>query len=470
MTDWNSVLMLLYVFVLMFVAKLIKEKVPIFQSIVIPTSLLAGFLGLLMGPEVLGRWDFTLFGRTFNLGLQYDHAFYVDVIYYCMIIGFVALTLTNRNAKQNQRSIDSGLFIVSTYLIQGIIGLLVVGVMINTFWPDFFVGLGLILPLAFGQGTGLASQIGQGWDRATGLGYAMQFGITLATVGFLVGGIGGIILLNYYIRKYNLKPVDLKKLKGVKTQKVEFQTPNEINFFDNLLVQVVWLAIILIITFIVTSGLYKVLYPINPSIASVITSFSYLIGVFIAMGLRGIFRWLERSGHRTNVLIDDYMMSNISSLAMNVMITSAVMSIELGVIKEYYPILIGVSIAGTIITLLFVELFGRFVFKGELENHYNIVMFGMLCGVASTGLALLRGLDPDYRTETADNAVVLGSAFAAVVGFPLMILLGFQVDSYGKPWYHGTNIFIFIALIVYFALLVGILTIRARRRQHAGTK
>lgn len=464
MTDWHNVLMFLYPFLLMFVAKLIKEKVPFFRSIVIPTSLLAGFIGLLLGPDVLGRFEITWFGRTFNLGLKFDHQFYVNVIFFCMIIGFVSLTLTNREVKQNQRSIDSGLFIVATYLVQGLVGLIVLMIMVNTFWPEFFVGLGLILPLAFGQGTGLASQVGQGWDRASGMGYAMQFGITLATVGFLVGGIGGLVLLNYYIRKYQLQPVDLKKLKGVKTQQVEFHTPTEINFFDNLLVQVVWLSIVLFLTYIISVNLYKLIYPYNSSIASVITSFSYLIGVFIAMGLRAFLRFLERSGHRTNVLLDDYMMSNISSFAMNVMITAAVMSIEIGVIKEYYPILIALSIAGTIATFLFVEFFSRYIFKGKLENHYKLVMFGMLCGVASTGLALLRGLDPDLKTETANNVVVLGSAFATVVGFPLMILLGLQIESYGKPWNDGLNLFIFLSMILYLALLITILTLRARRR------
>ena len=53
-TDWNQALMFVYIFVFMFIAKLIKEKLGLFKSIVIPTSLLAGFLGLIFGPEVLG--------------------------------------------------------------------------------------------------------------------------------------------------------------------------------------------------------------------------------------------------------------------------------------------------------------------------------------------------------------------------------------------------------------------------------
>ena len=41
--------------VLLFVAFLIRQKVPFFQKYYIPTSLIAGILGLLLGPQVLGQ-------------------------------------------------------------------------------------------------------------------------------------------------------------------------------------------------------------------------------------------------------------------------------------------------------------------------------------------------------------------------------------------------------------------------------
>jgi|LFRM01.1.fsa_nt_gb hypothetical protein len=41
-----------------------------------------------------------------------------------------------------------------------------------------------------------------------------------------------------------------------------------------------------------------------------------------------------------------------------------------------------------------------------------MAMFGMLTGTASTGIALLRGIDPDLETDVAKN-LVLGSAVAA---------------------------------------------------------
>ena len=48
-------------------------------------------------------------------------------------------------------------------------------------------------------------------------------------------------------------------------------------------------------------------------------------------------------------------------------------------------------------------------------------MYGMLTGTASTGIMLLRELDPMYKTDAKDNLVYQN--FPAIVfGFPLMLL------------------------------------------------
>jgi ESS family glutamate:Na+ symporter len=449
----------------MFVAKLLKEKLGIFKSIVFPTSLLAGFLGLIFGPGVLGRLSLTIGNFKIPLGLQYNFAFYESILFFFMIIGFVSLTLTERQNKQNKTSLDCGLFIVSGYVMQGLIGLSVMYVMVGTFWPDFFTGLGLLLPLSFGQGAGLAGSIGKSWDLQTNIGYIQQFGLTLAASGLIVGGIVGVIMLNYYIRKYNLKPVKLKDLKGVQTRSIDFTTPNEINFYDNLMVQIVWLAFVLLMTFIVSYLFYNAMLPlgkVGKTISDLILGFGFIFGIFIAMGLRGILRILESRGHRANALIDDYMMRNISSFSLNVMITASIMAINVSSIKQYLPALILLILFGTIGTIIYSHYFGKYVFRNN-PAHYILAIFGMLTGVAATGLALLRGVDPDLETDTSDNAVVLGSAIATPIGIPMMAVLSLPTIAYtdNSPIYEYITI---IALAVYLVILVGWLVIRVKKR------
>ena len=53
-----------------------------------------------------------------------------------------------------------------------------------------------------------------------------------------------------------------------------------------------------------------------------------------------------------------------------------------------------------------------------------MAMYGMLTGTASTGIILLREIDPDFRTPVADNLVYQNFP-AIVLGLPLMFLANF---------------------------------------------
>src|SRR5690554_1351344 len=228
-SDWAVVINIMLIFVVTFIAKLIKEKLGIFRSIIVPTALLAGFIGLIIGPEVTGLVNF-------------DLDLYEKLVFHSMGIGFIALTLSEKSTEQKTDSVKSGLFIITTYCFQGVIGMLAVWGLIYTFKPDLFVGLGLMLPLAYGQGPGFASSIGKSWDEVLPFGFVNQYGLTLAAAGFLVAGIFGIFMLNYFVRKYKIPVARLNRIKGLQTKELSISSVKEIHFFDMLTVQFVWIA------------------------------------------------------------------------------------------------------------------------------------------------------------------------------------------------------------------------------------
>jgi len=96
---------------------------------------------------------------------------------------------------------STGLLIVSNYLLQGVLGLVIMLVLSYTFMPDIFTAAGLLLPLSFGQGPGQANNIGTSYEVGYGFSGGASFGLALATMGFLWASIGGIIYINYLKRK-----------------------------------------------------------------------------------------------------------------------------------------------------------------------------------------------------------------------------------------------------------------------------
>jgi ESS family glutamate:Na+ symporter len=435
----------------MLIAKLMKEKLGIFKSIIIPNALLAGLLGLLAGPEVLGIINFEI-------------QFYESLVFHFLGIGFIALTLSEKNTKQRENSINSGLFILSTYCFQAVLGMILLFIMINTFMPDLFFGLGLMLPLAFGQGPGFATAIGSSWEEVLNLGYTTQYGLTLATVGFLVGGLIGVGLLNYYSRKYGEKSYSLRNIGGINSRNYKITSVSEINFFDMLTTQIILVAGVYLLTYIImlylTKGL-NTLGEIGATIGSLVKGFNYLFGIIVAILLKNLFQYLKkRKNARTLELTDGYLMHNLSSLSFNIMITSSVMAISIETIKEYWQLLILISTIAAVGTLIFVTFFAKKAFK---NNHrlYSLAMFGMLTGTASTGLALLRGLDPNLESDVAED-LVLGSAIAAPLGIPLMVALSQPIIGYktGNPMYYWIT---FGSITLYVIIIMTIMLYRAKK-------
>jgi ESS family glutamate:Na+ symporter len=74
----------------------------------------------------------------------------------------------------------------------------------------------------------------------------------------------------------------------------------------------------------------------------------------------------------------------------------------------------------------------------------------MLTGTASTGVALLREVDPNFKTPAATD-LVTGSTTAVLFGLPILLIAGFAPTSI-------TNAVIsFVVLIALFLLFTTIL-------------
>jgi ESS family glutamate:Na+ symporter len=127
--------------------------------------------------------------------------------YHGLGLGFVAMALRNIEKKQDKRSrsgaFDSGVTVVSGYLIQAVTGLvisLICYYLLRSFWAS-----GLLLPMGYGQGPGQAYNWGHNYEVLYGFEGGTSFGLTVAAMGFLSASVGGVIYLNRLRRRGVLK-------------------------------------------------------------------------------------------------------------------------------------------------------------------------------------------------------------------------------------------------------------------------
>ena len=86
-------------------------------------------------------------------------------------------------------------------------------------------------------------------------------------------------------------------------------------------------------------------------------------------------------------------------------------------------------------------------------------MYGMLTGTISSGVLLLREIDPDLKTPAANN-LITGSSFGIVLGAPVLVLVSVAPRSTASCW-------LVVGLAAVYGVLLCLLIYSKRRKEKA---
>ncbi len=448
MANWNIIIYFILIGVLLFVGKILKQKVPFLNRIVLPTALLGGVIGL-------------LFSSVFIPGsYQIDVEVMTAIVYHALALGFISLTLKRTKTDNKKKLWSTGMVITSTYALQGFIGIL----MVLIFWSDKFVGAGMLLPLGFGQGPGLATSFGGMWSEMLN-GHGVALGASYAFLGFVFGGTIGVLVINILARKKGIEKTKRYWDDSIQKTNIEIDTVKEISVLDGLTVQVVVLFVIyglVWLTLFLLEGVLLGLGDIGRTIFNLLSGFNFILGIAYALIYKQIIKRMEKKGRNLNFMTNDYILSNISSLCFNFMITGAVLTITIDFLTDFGWLLISISLIGGFATLFYVRYLTKRVYS-EFKDEYFVGLFGMLSGVASTGIALLKGLDRNLETPVAEE-MVLGSGTAITMAIPLFGFLMLPSLGYGQPYESMFELIALFGCLLYCLVMFFILMFRSRKR------
>lgn len=192
--DWGYIIHFGIISTALLAGALLRARVGFLQKYLIPASIIAGFF-------LLGFYNYV--GP--NFGLTSD--FLGDLVYHLLNISFIAMMLRIPDPEQRRDKISSRrtlgentIALLGQYGLQCTIGLLVTAALIATVLPDLFPAIGFTLPLGFELGPGQAYSIASAWEPMGFVG-GTSVGLAMAAIGFLVGSVGGVILINTGIRR-----------------------------------------------------------------------------------------------------------------------------------------------------------------------------------------------------------------------------------------------------------------------------
>ncbi len=442
---WAWLIQFFIIVVALLVANLIRCNVPLFRRSLLPTALLAGLLILCLKP----------FGFFASL---VDKQSMEIVTYHALGLGFVAMALKNKKIKSattTLKVVETGAVTASTYILQGLVGLLVT-VPMFLIGGKLFYASGLLLPMGYGQGPGQALNFGvtfSGWAEGQGLVFhGSDFGLSIAATGFIVGSVVGVIYMNMLRRRGKLKVRE--KAESEHYTLADYESEGEIphsESIDKLTVQLCLVLLVYALVFVLMWGVQQLdmgQFGVK-TLKPLVWGFNFLWGTLLGVLVRWIIGRLRKRNLMQREYINNHYLDRIAGTCFDFMIVAGTAAIDFNNLRGLWLPLALVCTLGAIATFWYVlrcckKLYPDYPYEGFFS------MFGMLTGTASNGMILLREIDPRFETPAANN-LVLQTIPALAFGFPVLLLMGFAPQSLGNTL---ITMGIMVVVLAAFALFI----------------
>ena len=454
---------------LLLVGTFLRAKVKLFQSLYLPASVIGGFIGMIISPEILGRFS------NYSISQEWIKTYsllpgILSVPIFAAIPLGMFLNNSNDNKKKNIKSLYPSKVLICFGLFQcAAMTQSAIGYATNMFFSkvnpqlNMYRTFGYELSAGFAGGHGLAASTGKllesfgipqyEWEIAQGV------AMTTATVGLIGGMIFGIIFINIAVRRNKTNIIKaIKKNNEDKSMEIGYNKDiakqNSLGretFLSSSIETITFhLAIILTVcglAYIVLNFVKKM----NIAGLNVLPVWTY--SMIIMFALNFLIKKLNLTW-----MIDAKVKAKIMGTLSDFAIVSAITSLPIKAIMNYIAPITVMCILGFIITYLLVFPLGNFFFKKDYSFERAIVSWGTLTGVLTTGMILLKICDPEYKSP-ALSEFSLGFSLMSITGLLIVPILN-NVLARGSTF--DNFITAIISAILYFAFAFTIFLINKK--------
>ena len=443
---WAFLVQIGLLLMFMMVGNILRRTIPLFCKCLVPSALLGG--------AVLLAVDITC--KQFGI-LLVDNRLMQVITYHCLAIGFAAMSLkTEKSTHKTTRTqvIEYGALQGGTYMLQAFVGLGLTLILFLLTQGGRVISYvcGLILPLAFGQGPGNALSWDINFTNTPAAQFAGNgsFGLSLASIGFVVASVFGVLYINIYKKRgtLHIRPARPDGEFIDQTNPSGGEIPDS-ESVDKFTLQAGFVALAYALSF----GFMCLLGILSDFTNSIAWGFNFLWASLAGMVIRFVVKLLRKYSLMHREYINNYQMDRISGFSFDLMIVAGVSAIQINDIKNYILPIVILSLAGTLATYVYIRKVAKECFK-DFEHEFFLMSFGTFTGTASNGMILMKEIDPGLRSPTS-SLYILSNFPAMVMIAPLLLLLSFA----GRSLMNAA-----IACGIFFTLWLGYTVFLFRRR------
>ncbi|MBD3412870.1 MAG: hypothetical protein GF421_00365 [Candidatus Aminicenantes bacterium] len=434
--------------VMLLAGVILRAYTPLLQRMLFPASLIGGLLGLIL----------------INIGLiSLDIEIIKTFAYHFFNISFISMGLTPPEIKGPKQNKEKKIFKGSLWMalvqavsfpLQAVIGALITLAFIiggNTLHKTF----GFLLPLAFNEGPGQALSFGRVWEQA-GFMDGSTIGLTFATLGFFFAFFVGVPLAYRGLKKekFETKPMPPFFLRGILTKGQPSKSAGSLTThsasLDSMAFHTAQIGLVYLFTYFILSLITRLL-PL--SMGSMLWGFFFLFGLVFAILFRLLFQ-ASPLGH----LLDPPFQRRITGFSIDYLIVATGCGIELLIVGRYVAPILLIALTGGILTTIAVVVLGSRLSDYKLERTVSI--YGVVTGTVSSGLMLLRIVDPELKTPVAREIGFMNLFAVPIVGGLTCLL--------NAPLWWGWSVVFTCAvfILILAAALIILLNQRIWKRKH----
>ena len=464
MTDWGILIDLGIVGIALLLATWVRARVSLLQRFLIPNPIVAGFIlllfyNLIAGGLGLGRDAAPIEQATRELvseaggrvpvdptavvdaaeqvaGTVFDdpQAGLRSLVFHLLNLTMVAMGLrapTDRSQKVTRPVLSTATVILSQFTLQSLVGFGLTFLFIALpFLPVLFPSYGYLVALGYSLGPGQAFSIGSGWEQF-GFAGAGGLGLIFGAAGFLIACFGGVVFINYGVRRglTTVTRAELEQrthssgLRGREQRPSGMSLTTRSEAIDSLTLNLGAVLGVYVLTFVFMLGLTTLLSEYGGAqgarLASNFWGISFIFGLLLALAARRVLVALGWDHY-----LDSGALTRISGGSVDLMVASALGAISLALVSaNWLPVAVFATVVALVSFVSILWLTSR-LFPGDYAFERAVLHWGTLTGTLSTGLALLRVLDPELKTPAAPNYV-----YANAVTFFALLPLFINMDQ-----------------------------------------
>ncbi len=391
----------------------LRAKIPALRNMLVPASVIAGIIGVI----------FMNLTTQFKVNIGTDSQMYTEIVNHLFTISFISICMTGASkGKDNtpkhilKGTLGMGGVWCLLYALTPLIGFGLIALLGKSFDMDSVYGT--LIPFAFTQGPGQAASYGAlyeqfGWENAA------MVGVTFAAIGFVVAFLVGIPAAKLGVSRgiaKNCGAIDSSILKGYLKKEEQTNYMVKDTTCNSNIETLTFHFALMGLCYIFAIGISKVFALIPGFLGQSMSGLMFMNGMVAAYIVKFLMKKLN-----IDFLQEDVLQTKITGWTADYLVVCAFMAVGFHVLGSWLVPIIVESLVITVITFVVCFYFGQRI-GGSNDFERTLGLYGTATGTVPSGIALVRIVDPEFKTSTAVELGLMNLVMLLTVPVYLVLL------------------------------------------------